>query len=206
MYVHLLGSIGIIGVHFALLQIFRLDSGVQILVQDGPSDFLKTHSIRAVAYFTLYPIYVVVTSAALGAYGIPLKISSAIANLPDRVTRLHKSLRWFPTPQEIYPQEPVWYHAFNSMTEGYKSSLPYVMVVLKSRDAYFGQLLTYPIAPDTENQKDFLIKHAIFYEGGLLTEGQQLDLLDGVGAVLLNTSNVDSIKIYYHDPQEDANP
>ena len=205
MYVHLLGSIGIIAIHFALLQIFRVDSNIQTLIQYGPSDFLKTHFTEAIAYFTLYPMYVVVASAALGAYGIPLKISSAIANLPYRVNMLHRSLSWFPTPQEIYPQEPVWYHAFNSMTEGYKSRLPYIMVVLKSRDAYFGQLLTYPIVPDTEYQKDFLIKHAIFYEGGLLAEGQQLDLLDGVGAVLLNTSNVDSIKIYYHDPQEDTN-
>ena len=76
------------------------------------------------------------------------------------------------------------------------------MVTLKSGDAYFGKLTAYAIVQDTENEKDFLITHALYYKKGELDQGQQMDSLDGVGAVLLNAANADSIRIYYDDIQE----
>ena len=198
-YVHLIGALLVTGFHILLL-VFRIDTNIDVLFQDGPTQFLKVHFTSAVAYFVLYPMYVILASAIVGAYGLPLIVSSGIANFPKRIARL-RFLRWIPVPREPYHQEPVWYHAFTNMAEGYAARQPYLMVTLKSGDAYFGLLSTYPIVPDTANDKDFLITRARYYKDGDLTQERDLESLDGIGAVLLNTSNVDSIKLYYH-PQE----
>ena len=78
------------------------------------------------------------------------------------------------------------------------------MVRLKSSDVYYGEVLTYPIALDTGNEKDFLIKNARLYPKGNSENEHRLFEADGIGAVLLNTANVDSIIIYYEDLE--ANP
>ena len=191
------------GLHFLFELALGIDSHIKVLLQEGPGQFLKAHFTAAIAYFILYPLYVILASAIIGAYGLPDKVSTGIANFPRRVAAWFRYPRWLPVPQEAYPQEPVWFRAFHSLTEGYTKSQPYVMVTLKSGDAYFGKLTAYAIVQDTENEKDFLITHALYYKKGELDQGQQMDSLDGVGAVLLNTANVDSIRIYYHDIMEE---
>ena len=67
----------------------------------------------------------------------------------------------------------------------------------RTGDVYFGQIVSYPIVSDTARQKDFLIRNARYYPKGHAESEQDLTILDGIGAVLLNTANVDSIVLYY---------
>ena len=73
------------------------------------------------------------------------------------------------------------------------------MVYLKSGDVYSGELASYPITLDTEQEKDFLIRRARYYKGGNFGAGRNLEDLDSIGAVLLNTANVDSMILYYEN-------
>ncbi len=85
------------------------------------------------------------------------------------------------------------------MSNGYTSKIPHVLVKLKSSDVYYGEIITYPIAPDIERKKDFLIRNARYYKDGFADNEQRLYESDGVGAVLLNSVNVESIILYYED-------
>ena len=200
-YVHLIGALLTVGVHFILKGALGIDTHFHIAFQEGLDQFFTKHITEATTVVILYATYVIASSAIIGAYGIPLMVSSGIVKFPEWLATNVKFLRWIPVPPRIYPQEPIWYYAFNNLTENYATKAPYLMVTLKNNDAYFGQLDTYTIAPDTESEKDFLIIHAHYYRNGDLSNGQQLDSLDGIGAVLLNTVNVNSVKIYYHDQE-----
>ena len=104
------------------------------------------------------------------------------------------------------PQEPVWYYAFTALPNNGTSKLPHVFVKLKSGDVYYGEVASYPIALDTERGKDFLLRDTIYYKEGNPDNGVTLSQYDGIGAVLLNTVNVDSIILYYEDislPEEE---
>ena len=85
-----------------------------------------------------------------------------------------------------------------------------MLVKMKQGDIYFGELISYPVLPDNENKKDFLLRNTRYYPGGDLEEEYWLEEQDGVGAVLLNTANVQSIQVNYDwigesDPQRTAN-
>ena len=197
-YVHLIGIALAAAFCLVLNRVFGLDAHFQELFQVGPEKFLQTRFQEAVLMIALYSAYVIASSAIIGAYDVPSKISSLIVSIPRRIRGSAKFLNWMPVPKETHPHEPVWRHAFHSMADARNASIPYVMVALKSGDVYFGEISSYPITLDTENEKDFLIIGARYYKNGDLAQGQNLDSFDGVGAVLLNTANVDSIRIYYH--------
>ena len=73
-----------------------------------------------------------------------------------------------------------------------------VSIKLKnSGDVYVGRLTSYPIVPDVEPDKDFLITQAHYYKGGNHQDSQDLAAIDGIGAVLLNSGNVESILVIY---------
>ena len=74
----------------------------------------------------------------------------------------------------------------------------------ESGDVYVGELVSYPIARDTEPDKDFLITKAHYYRGGNFEDGQDLSQIDNTGAVLLNSGNVESIRIVYSDRLKDG--
>ena len=202
-FVHLT-AIGLIVVVDLLLELtFGLDTYARTLVQDGPVSFLDKHFSEAVLWFTLYPLYAIFASPIAGSYDLPQKVSVLVISLLSIPTQLIVShckwLSWLPVPRVPYPQEPVWYYAFNTMTEGYTASIPFLLVTLKNGDVFFGEMSTYPIALDTEQEKDFLIRNAVYYPGGNRDCEQKLYETDGVGAVLLNTGNVNSILLYYED-------
>ena len=200
-YVHLIGATLVCLIHLFFLNPLNIDTHVLEMIQNSPADFLEIYFVEGVLWFTLYPIYVIFSSAILGAYDVP---GIVMRGIPRTVSRLtiwisgkHRLLAWIPIPQEAYPQEPVWYLAFRSMAQDRDAMPPLVIVTLKSGDVYFGELASYPIVPDTQYEKDFLIVKARYYPGGDPNSEQELDLLDNTGAVLLNTVNVDSIKLYY---------
>ena len=68
---------------------------------------------------------------------------------------------------------------------------------MKQGDIYFGELVSYPVLPDEQKDKDFLIRRARYYPDGDMTQEYWLEEDDTVGAVLLNTANIDSIQIHY---------
>ena len=73
-----------------------------------------------------------------------------------------------------------------------------VSVTMKgSDDIYVGRLTSYPIVPDTEPDKDFLITQTHYYKGGNYRNHQNLTEIDEIGAVLLNSGNVESIRVIY---------
>ena len=209
-YVHLLGVALAVGVHF-LLQWLGVSSYARVFIQDGPDALLKSHFTAAVLWFTLYPVYVIFSSAVLGAYDVPgqvsAKIVAAVRRPAEWLAGRGKLLAWFPVPKDAYPQEPVWYHALGSIPAEAGAVTPLVIVRLKSGDVYFGQIVSYPIVPDTARQKDFLIRNARYYPKGDPDAEQDWTKLDDIGAVLLDTANVDSIVLYYaNTAQQDTEP
>lgn len=202
-YVHLV-AVGLIIVAHALVErLFGLDSYAGFLVREGPNEFLDKHFTEAVLWFILYTLYVILASTLIGYYDIPKKISYTViwvCRIPaEHLSNKVKWLAWLPSPKPLYPQEPVWFYAFNSMSNGYRSKIPNVLVTLKTGDVYYGEMETYPIVLDTESEKDFLIRNALYYPDGDRANEQRLYEFDGIGAVLLNTVNVDSIIVYYED-------
>lgn len=204
-FVHIIGA-ALATIAISILNLMGITTHPRELFGKLPHEFLDKYFLEGILWFILYPVYIIVSSSIIGAYDTPGKVSSGIvkgvSNFTGRLSRKYKALSWIPVPQNPYPPEPIWYRAFNIMTDGYKAAEPILIVTLKSGDMYAGRLVSYPIVPDTESDKDFLITHAHYYKDGDLTRGQQMDSLDGVGAVLLNAANVDSIRIYYDDIQE----
>lgn len=112
-------------------------------------------------------------------------------------------LKWIPVPNRAYPPEPIWYYAFNPDDPepgDYRKTIT-VIVALKNGGVYVGEIASYPIVSDAQSEKDFLIRRASYYkDGNIYTDDKTLDILDeDIDAVLLNTSNVDNIRIYYDD-------
>ena len=205
-FVHLIGAALAVAAHLFIGWTVGANSLLKELVQSGPADFLRTSPREATLWFTLYPLYVIVFTPVLGAYQLPTKVAhkivKLIANPLHWLSRKSKTLKWLPVPDEAYSQEPVWYRAFDEAPAGHQHNPPFVFVTLKSGDVFYGQIASYPIASDTEQSKDFLISHARYYKDGNLDVERRLYESDGIGAVLLNSANVDSIILHYEDRQE----
>lgn len=209
-YVHIIGIALLFGAHRIALKFGGTDL-VQEFLKNGYAQFFKENFYEATAWFVFYALYIIIFSAIVGAYGLPDKVSSfivkAMAYLSWRLSKF-RALSWIPKPERAFPQEPVWYYAFDTLakTDGRTTKVPHVIVAMKRGDIYVGRIHSYPIVPDTQTEKDFLITKARFYKNGDPHAEQRLDSLDGVGAVLLNTANVDSIKLYYATiPSQEAN-
>lgn len=204
-YVHLIGAVLSFAVVFTIERGFGIATQAENLIKMAPSEFLKLHPWEAMLWLILYPIYVIVASTVLGAWDFPRLLRGGIYQCLMGITQWCRRVAWFrwiPLPSEQYAQEPAWVYAFRTRTNAYRDSIPLMIVTMKSGDVYFGRLVSYPIVPDTENEKDFLIDNARFYQQGNAEQEQDLSKLDGVGAVLLNTANVDSIRIYYQQRSE----
>jgi hypothetical protein len=200
-YVHLLGA-GLTFVLLFFLQRFGVDSNLDELPGDNPVEFLDKHFVEGVLLFTLYPVYVVIAAAVMGAYDTPRRTTELIVIIVSRLTRLISSipmLGWVPPPRPAYPEEPIWYRAFHTMTQGFSNKSPRLLVKMKQGDIYYGYLASYPIVPDDQYEKDFLLRDASYYPDGDLTQEYRLgeDELAGGGTVLLNTANVSSIQVYF---------
>ena len=71
---------------------------------------------------------------------------------------------------------------------------------MKNSDIYVGQLLSYPILPDSEKSKDFRLGDSVFYPGGDTDRAVHLNFNEyESGGVLLNTINVSSIEYILHE-------
>jgi hypothetical protein len=200
-YVHLLGIglvfgiawvIGRFGIHLHLDQLPRL----------SPTAFLSTYFLEGVLLFTLYPVYVVVAATIMGAYDAPswttaniVRATSGAARSIAHIPLLH----WVKPPPPPFPREPIWHETFATLNG---SGGPVrVLVKMKLGDIYDGYIITYPILPDYQQSKDFLLTRASYFPKGDLTNEYRLEEIPGGGLVLLNASDVDSIQVYYEGRQ-----
>ena len=205
-YIHLLG----VGLVFAIAAFLRTCFGTETHLREipgiRPDEFLQRHFHEGVLLFTLYPLYVIVAAISMGAYELPTWSANRIIRaitwtmlLAGRVP----GIRWIKPPIPSHPAEPIWYSTFH-VTESIET-LPAVMVRMKSGDIYYGYIRSYPILPDSQRDKDFLIAQAIYSRAGSQGNPIRLSEQPGGGTVLLNTANVDSIQVYYVNLNAPAN-
>ena len=204
-YVHLLGIALVAAVHAAL----GGSTHISHLVTRGPQTFLELYFDEAVRWYVGYSLYMILASVVIGAYSLPAKVSEGIIASLGRVLRIWP-FRWIPKPGDVQPQEPAWHQAFRSMVEAeandgdpeYRS--PIVFVRMKdSGDVYVGEIAAYPIALDTQSEKDFLITRSRYYRSGDFNDRLDLASFDGIGAVLLNSRDVESVRVIYRRDEDD---
>jgi hypothetical protein len=199
-YTHLFGVGLVFAVAAVVGSLFHLETHLSELPANKPHAFLSTYFVEGTLLFTLYPLYVVLAAVLLGAYDVPNKLAAAIVKsigLLVRIIRAVPFLRWIKPPTPSFPLEPIWYKAFHVATEGFTGYQPEVMVKMKRGDIYYGILESYPILPDSERSKDFLINEARYMPAGYTDQPYDLNKAKGGGTVLLNSADVDSIQIYY---------
>ena len=199
-YIHLLGAILVFVVAALLDSLFGLESHLSELPAKGLHKFLSDYFVEGSLLFILYPLYVIVFAVVMGAYEIPshvatgiTKVSGLLARWVARVPGLH----WVMPPRPNFPQEPIWYHALHVATGGFVESRPSVLVRMKTGDIYYGEVEAYPILPDSQREKDFLIRRAIYAPVSKPGKRFRLEDQPGGGTVLLNSADVDSMQIYY---------
>lgn len=198
-YVHLLGAGLVLSIH-GLLQLFAVESYLNELPGKSPLEFLNKHFLSGVLLFTLYPLYVILAAILMGVYDLPKTVGNLVLRSTAASARFVRGwplIGWVRPPSPEYPREPIWYLALNEIPRQVRSSRTLLLVKMKQGDIYYGELASYPIQPDERKEKDFLIRKARYYPMGDFTKEHRLDDTDGIGAVLLNTADIESIQIYY---------
>ena len=128
-------------------------------------------------------------------------IVSGVADLPSTLTRV---VGWLAEKAHLAPEpveeEPIWYQALGLDRRRNSDSRVQAKVVLKNGDIYIGQLLSYPILPDSEKSKDFRLGDSFYLPGGDVDEQVELSFsqYESGGGILLNTVNVSSIEYIVH--------
>ena len=204
LYVHLIGIVLAFALHYCLHYLLGVTTNLEEFFRLGPQGFLENYIGEAIRWYIGYTIYIILASAIIGSYEIPGECSRGIVDLARWVPEHWLIFSWMPAPKTTHPQEPIWYHAFrempdrNAWTQTEAENAKVVVIKLKdSGDVYVGKLVSYPIVTDIEPDKDFLITQAHYYKGGNYKDGQDLATIDGIGAVLLNSGNVESIRVIY---------
>ena len=205
-YTHVLGVALVFAIAAGLNALFNVDTHLDELPRKLPHEFLTAYFVEGILLFGLYAIYVVAAAAVLGAYEVPHHVATGI------VRGIGHLVLWIGTIPELgrlrpptpnFPIEPIWYKTFHVDTDEFRQFRPAVFVKMKRGDSYYGWLASYPILPDSERSKDFLIERATYAPAG--HRGKPYNLVEqGGGTVLLNTADVDSIQVYYvpNDPAD----
>ena len=205
-YVHVLGVALVFVITAVLRSTFHLETHLSELPGKAPHEFLSTYFVEGILLFTLYLAYVVVAAVLMGAYDVPHSMATHIVQgfgLLVRGIGAIPGLRRLRPPIAHFPVEPIWYKTFHVATGGFTRSRPEVMVKMKRGDIYYGLLESYPILPDSERSKDFVITRATYAPASGQGETYHLEQQEGGGTVLLNSADVDSIQVYY-DPYRPA--
>ena len=199
-YVHVVGVALVLAATWLLHALFGFDSHVSELLGKGPQEFLTAYFVEGILLFTLYPAYVIVGAILMGAYDLPKWVADIVVRGTAALARgigSIPSLNRIQSPRPAYSAEPIWHHAFSVKTSVFSKARPFLLVRMKRGDVYYGELASYPLVPDSQKEKDFLIGRARYYPGGNLEKERRLEEHEGGGSVLLNTADVDSIEIYY---------
>ena len=189
--VHAIGSAVVIATVLIWQDYFLGALGIERLLTEGPSEFVKKSPGTALAVFGLYGIWAVIGSTLSGVIDLPHKLT----------TVLGKAMSKLKLASEPLDGEPVWYNALNLDRKiGAKELNILVSVRMKNGDVYVGDLESYPILPDSEASKDIRLGKSELYPGGDVSSPIKLDFSDyGGGGVLLNTLNISSIEYILHE-------
>ena len=202
-YIHALG----VSLFLAASGLTSLLSTVELhygeVPREGIAAYLSSYPSEAALSLVVYLAYVIVAAELMGAFQAPHRVAgyvSRIAGVPSGKIPL------YPRPAPANPEQPVWYEAFHEATNGFVDGRPQVLVRMKSGDWYHGELAAYPIVADDAPHKDFSISKARYAQAD--SDGTVHSLADqaGGGTVLLNTSNVESIQVYYVPFAQDSSP
>ena len=188
--------------------VFGLETHLSELPAKRPHEFLSGYFVEGSLLFILYSLYVIVAAVVMGAYEVPSRVATGIAKgsglLARWVVRV-PGLRWIKPPRPNFPQEPIWYHAFHVATGGFVEAQLSVLVRMKTGDIYYGEIEVYPVLPDSQREKDFLIRRAVYTRVGTPGKIFRLEDQPGGGTVLLNSADVDSMQIYYAPTEGSSN-
>ena len=204
-YVHLFGLLIVFSIVTFLGLSLNIETHLSELPTKGFGNFLESYYHEGIVLFILYPVYVIFGAIWMGVFNVPncaVRLIIMVTIWAIRQIARVPCLKWVPVPRYPYPTEPVWYKAFNTDTYGFTVSLPVVMVIMKSGATYYGNLSSYPILPDSQKDKDFIVTNAT-YSPAESEDIHELADQSGGGSVLLNTANVDSIQIYYESIADD---
>jgi len=178
----------------ALILIVRLSSmdtlDVWLLFTKGLVPYAKESPATVTIFSTWYVACMLFWSIVSGVADLPSKLTRVVGWVAEQV-------RLAPEPVE---DEPIWYQALGLERRRSSDSRVQVKVVLKNGDVYIGQLLSYPILPDSEKSKDFRLGDSYYLPGGDVDEQVELSFSknESGGGVLLNTVNVSSIEYIVH--------
>ena len=135
-----------------------------------------------------YVVVLVIVSVLSGILDFPSWVTYAVA----WVARRGKGDR-----KPLYDRS-IWYEALSVGARSADKAHVQVRVRMANGDVYVGDLQDYPVLPDSENAKDFVISGRVRYYDA--AEGEAIDINFGEsGGVLLNTGNVISVEYKYHD-------
>ena len=200
--IYILGGALLAGASLILEFLLDVELHVSQVWSMGPSQFLSSYPLEGTLLIVAYAFYVLVAAVLMCAYNVPHVEATRIVAAMSGVTRQMRMIPgggWIPRPDPTFPEAPVWHAAFDDAIRNSGDDRPLVLVRMQRGDTYYGEIASYPLAPDDQREKDSLIRKARYIAAN--RPGEQLDLseLPGGGAVLLNTADVDSIQIYY-DP------
>ena len=157
---------------------------------EGPRQYFLEQPVRGVWVYGGYLFIIMLVSPLVGTYNLP-------RFLPGLLVRSLRRLKLAPRPS--LSEEPIWYSAFHQMRGEAGKEAVRLRVRMKSGDIYVGPLIKYPIVGDEIKDKDFLIDQVSYYPQGEVSEVRQLARSPGLGGVLLNTHEVDSLEFAYFD-------
>ncbi len=201
MYIHVIGVTLFLACAALLSHLSIAELRYTELVADGTTAYFADYPLTAMFSLLVYLGYITISAELLGAYQFPHKAASTVSG--PAMWLAHR-LRWLPAPQAAHPQTPVWYDIFHQETNGFANNRPRLLVRLKGGDTYIGELGTYPLLSDDQPDKDFSITKAVWLSS--ISPDDPLTLTDqpGGGTVLLNTTNVESIQVYYQPTADPA--
>ncbi len=208
-YIHLLGIALLFLASVALDFFGGLSLHSVEIVTLGPANFLTSYPIEGVITSICYTTYVVIAAVLMGLYKAPHAVASGLSNGFDfsvRGLRHLPLLSRIPSPSQSFPDEPVWYKAFHEAAQASSHVRPELYLRMKSGDIYYGELASYALLPDDQIEKDFLIRKALYVSATAPRPIVNLENQAGGGTVLLNTSNVESIQVYYVPFAQDSSP
>ena len=194
--VHIIG-VALFAVGIWILGAFSIHTlDLERLATEGFSTYAKENSVAIALTSSIYVLWMLLASVVSGVVDLPSKFTNGLGWIMHRC-------RLAPEPVE---DEPIWFNALGRERRSITGSRVQVSVRMKNGDIYVGQLLSYPILPDSEKSKDFRLGDSVFYPGGDTDRAVHLNfsLSDyEAGGVLLNTINVSSIEYILHEDYSD---
>ena len=187
--VHIIGILLFTGVIYLLEISSTTDLGLEKVLVDGYADYAKEKPGATFIISGLYVLWILLGSVISGVSDIPSGLTNCLGSL----------MRKCGIASDPVEEEPIWYRALGIERRQFDNLIVQVSVRMKNGDLYVGQLIDYPILPDSEKAKDFRLGDSIYVPSDPRKAAIRLDFSnhDG-GGVLLNTENISSIEYMLH--------